>query len=333
MSGPGLFKYLIENNVAKEPKCTVHDPTFNNTDYRSNCAIEGYLMYKKIDKAKWDNELKKNKEDVYFKPPYEKNVTVTNSSGTTMEFRTLGPKSTSWTAKKNTFEYQTNGWKDTHFQKICKGGISYETYNQTLFGKSDWYYTEAFEPSDKGPVGGHVFVYSVDNLQRRKWIHVSTEGVFAGNFLYVTLICSNKGGFGKQMLDSVEAFCARLGYDGILLSSLEASAGVYFSVGYQFVSRESGTYVDVEEYVYIQSNEDGTPAKRMLNNTKTNVEKEEETKTEMETAVPPSKRSREEDSMLHIMQLLDGAQKSIDIAKRVGVVTRSRPKKEPIESK
>ena len=328
MSRPGLFEYLIENKVAKEPDCTVHDPTFNNTDYRSNCAIEGYFMYKKIDKAKWDDKLKKNDQDVYFKPPYAQNVTVTNSSGTTMEFKTLGPKSTSWTAKKATFEEQTDGWKDTHFQKICNGDISYDAYNQTLFGKSDWYYTKAFEPSDKGgkgPVGGHVFVYSVDNLQRRKWIHVSTEGVFGGNFLYVTLICSNKGGFGKQMLDSVEAFCARLGYDGILLSSLEASAGVYFSVGYQFVSRESGTYVDVEEYVYMQSKEDGTPAKRMLNNTKTSVEKE--------TAVPPSKRSREEDSMLHIMQLLDSAQKSIDIAKRVGVVTRSGSKKEAIKSK
>ena len=328
MSEPGLFAYLIENNVAKEPDCKVHDPKFDNTDYKSNCAIEGYFMYKKIDKAKWDDMLEKNKEDVYFKPPYAQNVMVTNSYGETMEFKTLGPKSTSLTAKKETFEMQTKDWKDTHFQKICNGDISYVIYNETLFGKSDWYYTKAFESSGEDPVGGHVFVYSVDNLQRRKWIHVSTEGVFGGNFLYVTLICANQKGFGKQMLDSVEAFCARLGYDGILLSSLTDPVGVYFSVGYQFVSRDSGTYVDVEEYVYIQSKEGETQGKRILTNTKMSAENE--TKTAMETAVPPSKRSREDDSIArHIEQLLDSAQKSIEFAKR-GVVTRSGSKKKPI---
>lgn len=250
-----LFPHLITKGNSKQPGCTFHKEPIKadeDNDYRTNCALEGYLMYKKLDPSDYDEP----------KVPiqYSKNFTIKETfegEDIDMEFISFGGKGTAWNVKDEKFREREKDWIDNTFEKVCKrpgelGTIVYENYAQGLMTKSDWYYL------DKKNKYGHIFISIVDSTQRRRNLHIPDEGVFKNEkFLYISLVCGIKD-FGKTMVDgAAKKIAASLGLDGILLSALSNSAGAYFRWGYQFVSRLDGQYIDVSPFVRIATNKKG----------------------------------------------------------------------------
>lgn len=244
---PNLFESLIPKQVAKQPDCTKHADADDVDDLTVNCAIDGYLMYKRVDGSKWRPLGNPMVDFTPFGKPIEVVIQDRNSKEQRpMRFESVGSKSASWQQKKGQFEIQTNNWKK-EFERLCTRGkglgtISYDGFGEALFKNTDWYCIDDEQKK------GQIFVWAVDNVQRRKMLHVTCQGVFQTNFLFLTLVCAEQG-HGAAFLDAAEAVCARLGYDGILLSALSNAAGAYFSRGYRFVSRTEGKQVAVDSYV------------------------------------------------------------------------------------
>lgn len=252
-----LFPYLITRNNAKQPGCTNHiepQETERDDDYRINCALEGYLMYRKLDPSEYSEPIVSTSEQ------YGSNFSIQDSyRGTeiTFEFISFGSKSTAWLVKDETFKTDEQDWVENTFEKVCfrseeLGTINYESYKQTLMTKSDWYYL------DKENKNGHMFISIVDSNQRMSQLHIPNKGVFMDKkFLYIALVCGING-FGKTMVKGVaNKIAARFGLDGILLAALSNSSGPYFNWGYKFVSRLDGEYIDVKPFVQTRTNSKG----------------------------------------------------------------------------
>jgi hypothetical protein len=129
-----------------------------------------------------------------------------------------------------------------------------------LLEHSEWYY---LDPHHRG----HLFISSVDNITRRKKLHLPGVGYFDSNFIYIVLVCAQAGaGVGKTLLSVADAVASKLGADGVALSSLSNSAGAYFNAGYKFVSKWDGKPINVDEWVDEVKQPNGN-VKRVLNTT------------------------------------------------------------------
>lgn len=273
--GHTLFDYLAGSGGGKED-CNFHEDEIvppehrDNPDYdppiskEQNCATEGYLMYKPthrgVDRVQYNSTSFKDKA-----------IAVTISAETGAHVITLQPllgRSAGKTARIERFESEHRQWIDTVFPVTCKRpngllDIRWKGYGEDLLTQSDWYYLDP-----KGE--GHLFVSSSYNKTTRKILKLPEPpvGCFKGNLIYIVLVCAKAGtGVGKTMLSVADAVASKIGADGIALSTLSNSAGVYFNHGYEFVSKSNGMPIDVAEWVE-ERVQPGGKVKRFLNTTK-----------------------------------------------------------------
>ena len=272
--GQTLFEHLAKRGGGKD-NCNFHEDHIvppderDNPDYDppvdddQNCATEGYLMYKPF-----NVDLSPVK---YVQNAYNgKAIEVTTSADTGSQKITLQPLLTRGATTKDRVEYFENkyrDWIDVVFPVTCKRpegllNVRWDLYGETLLEHSEWYY---LDPQNRG----HLFISSVDNITRRKKLHLPElrVGYFDSNFIYIVLVCAQAGaGVGKTLLSVADAVALKLGADGVALSSLSNSAGAYFNAGYAFVSKWDGKPINVDEWVERVEQPNGN-VKRVLKTT------------------------------------------------------------------
>jgi hypothetical protein len=272
--GNTLFDHLAKRGGGKD-SCNFHEDHLvppderDNSEYEppeddpQNCATEGYLMYKPINVAEGPVGYKPNEYN-------GKTITVATSRETGSQEITLQPllrRGATLTDRVSYFKKVHKNWIEEVFPMTCKrpGGllsITWDRYGETLLEHSEWYY---IDPQNRG----HLFISVVDNITRRKKLHLPelNVGYFDGNFIYVVLVCAQAGaGVGKTMLSAADAVASKLGVQGVSLASLSNSAGAYFNSGYKFVSKWDGMEIDVEGWVEEVQQPNGQ-IKRVLNTT------------------------------------------------------------------
>lgn len=241
-----LFEHLAKKGVGKD-RCNRHkEPIVTDDDIVENCAIEGYLMYKEVD----DSEVSPKSYDGKFI-----NVNVGGS-----EFQLLPNKKRSnpWSDKLEQFELLHKDWINRVFPMVCYRGegllsVQWTSYSKELMKLTEWYY---LDPQERG----HLFVARVDTASRMNLFHLPDVGKFTGDVLYISLVCSVTGsGFGKQMMALATEVAHKTGCGGIVLSSLSNSAGFYYSLGYQFISKWDGMIIDVKPWWELRPGKDGAP--------------------------------------------------------------------------
>jgi hypothetical protein len=224
------------------------------SDEVDNCAIEGYLMYKKVDKI---DKIEMSPKSYYDKFIYGKFIDV-NVDGT--EFRLIPnmKRSNSVADKLENFEFWHKEWIADVFPLICSRGaglpsVKWDSYGKELMNLTEWYY---LDPKKRG----QLFVALVNTNSRRKAFHLPNVGVFTGDVLYISLVCSVTGsGFGKQLMALATETARKLKCEGIVLSSLSNSAGFYYSLGYQFVSKWDGVPIDVKPWLELRPGKGDVP--------------------------------------------------------------------------
>ena len=247
--GEGLFEYLARSRGGKG-ECTRHEEPATRENHDGNCAVGGYLMYLKL-----TNTATK---PVTLRPDQTINVAFEfNGIPFKMDMMPMG-------------KYKTDRWYDFctlrkeyifgRFKEACtrshETAIDFDEYGYELCSLSEHYYID----EDRG----HLFVCTMDNEKKKKDAHLPSEGVCAGKYLYISLVCSDKG-YGKILMALAMAFAEKVGCFGILLASMSNSAGFYFSRGYKFITSE-GAYLDVEMYINKTDNGDGTARHKLITN-------------------------------------------------------------------
>ena len=247
--GEGLFEYLARSHGGKG-ECTRHEEPATRENHYGNCAVGGYLMYLKL-----TNTATK---PVTLRPDQTINVAFEfNKKPFKMDMMPMGM-------------YKTGRWYDFctlrkeyilgRFEEACtrshETAIDFDEYGYELCSLSEHYYID----EDRG----HLFVCTMDNEKKKKNAHLPSEGVCAGKYLYISLVCSDKG-YGKILMALAMAFAEKVGCSGVLLASMSNSAGFYFSRGYKFITSQ-GAYLDVEMYINKTDNGDGTAKHKLITN-------------------------------------------------------------------
>jgi len=269
--GESVFDHLAKRGGGKDP-CNFHEDHIvpleerDNPDYKppfdkaGNCATEGYLMYKKVPPSSGSVVYKVNAYN-------RKRITVQVPSNTGFEDMTFEPilgRSATLADRVTYFTSNHADWIKNAFPLACKRpegllNVRWDFYGEDLLLNSEWFY---IDPEFRG----HLFISAVDNKSRRDALKLPLEiGYFTGNFIYIVLVCARTdAGIGKKLIAAADAVAAKLGADGVALATLSNSAGPYFSLGYEFVSKWTGLPINVDEFVEEKVLPDGR-VKRILN--------------------------------------------------------------------
>ena len=233
-----LFEHVALHGGGKQ-KCHTHkEPilTHDDADVSRNCAVDGYLMFKSVPGA--------------VESPSEYSGTFIDlvADGQSVQLKPLLKRTRSKADRENDFEYRHLQWIRNTFPLVCDRGqglpsVTWESYGKELARITEWYYL------DEAGQRGHLFVQLLDTPQHKLKMHMPTGGVFKGRYLYIALVCAAGGtGYGKYLMKVAEAASRMLGCDGVALASLSNSAGFYYSLGYEFVSKLDGMPLDVSAW-------------------------------------------------------------------------------------
>lgn len=242
-----LFDHLSKRGVGRD-NCSRHvEPILNDEDENDNCAVEGYLMALNV-------------KDAEPAPgSYSGKAIEVEANGQSWTLVPNMRRSSSSSDKVARFERLHRDWTERVFPTVCyrgkdTGSVQWDDYGDDLMKFTEWYYL------DDSQERGHLFVSFVNNKSRRDVLGLPSVGVFASDFVYISLVCSVSGsGFGKQLMAVAYAAAQKLGSKSIVLSSLSNSAGFYYSLGYTFVSKWDGTEVNVKPWLELRTGKDGTP--------------------------------------------------------------------------
>ena len=234
-----LFEHVALRGGGKH-KCRAHkEPilTKDDADPTSNCAVDGYLMFKPVLSGATESPTGRSGTFI--------DVVV---DGQSVQLQPLLKRTDSKADRKNEFEFRHQQWIRDTFPLVCARGaglppVTWESYGKELAGIAEWYFL------DEVGQRGHLFLQLLDTPQYKLKMHMPTGGVFEGRYLYVALVCAaGASGYGKFLMKVAEAVSRRLGCDGVALASLSNSAGFYYSLGYMFVSKLDGAMIDVEAW-------------------------------------------------------------------------------------
>jgi hypothetical protein len=233
-----LFEHVALRGGGKQ-KCRAHkEPILTNDDAdpTSNCAVDGYLMFKPVTGA------------VKSLISYSGTFIDVVVDGQSVQLQPLLKRTDSKTDRKNEFEFRHQQWIRDTFPLVCDRGsslppVTWESYGKELARITEWYFLDELGQR------GHLFLQLLDTPQYKLKQQMPTGGVFNGRYLYIALVCAaGASDYGKCLMKLAEAVSRRLGCDGIALASLSNSAGFYYSLGYRFVSKLDGVMVDVEAW-------------------------------------------------------------------------------------
>lgn len=234
---------------AKQAKYRAWDAQMNALgDHRTNCAIDGYLMYKEIP----DSRVKPLPAlDAVFDNSLHVNV-----GGKDYELKALPGRSTNPRRdreRRQKFENDNPEWVRDVFHEVCKrpgklGSISWDGYGTELVGVTDWYYLDT-DPARRG----HLFLQLFDSQQMKEAKHMPTEGAFAGRYLYIAVVCAYPKTIAKDLLLIAEEASRKLGCTGVALATLSNSAGFYYSRDYRFMDKRDGSVIDATSWTRKQS--------------------------------------------------------------------------------
>jgi hypothetical protein len=243
-----LFDHVAKAGAGKKG-CVRHvEPIIRNEDENPNhnCAVDGYLMFKTV-------EGKETSPENYFGK-----ILSVEVDGVLQELSPLLTRTGAAADRKSEFERKHIDWIKNYFPLRCNrgaglGSVEWAGYGAELAKITEWYFIDEIGKK------GHLFLQLLDTPIYKTRMHMPTGGVFAGRYLYIALVCSaGSPGYIKFLMKMAEAVSRKLGCDGIALASLSNSAGVYYSLGYKFVSKWDGLPLDVSAWTEIVQQEDGT---------------------------------------------------------------------------
>ena len=243
-----LFKYVTTRGGGKAPctEFTEDRDTEEDKDWRINCAIDGFLMYKPVPNAE--------------QPPEDfsgKSIDVV-VDGLDVQLNAILTRDSTPEEKYKEFANRHTYWVRHNFHRVCDRGedlspVYWGDYKHFLMEATEWYFL------DEKDNQGHLFVQLCDTTEYKMAQNLPTEGVFANRYLYIALVCANAGkGYGSYLLNMAEAVSRKLGCSGIVLASLSNSAGFYYSKNFKFISRLDGVPVDVSAWTEIIKKADGS---------------------------------------------------------------------------
>jgi len=218
-----------------------------------NCSIDGYLMYKSVPNAMEVSTLAPD----YLEKPLKLTLPP---DGTHLELPTLNdpikrvPGRGKDAERAHAFEEANPEWAKEVFTKACKFGpkgesiIKWEGYGEELSGATDWYHLYHQEGGDASkPKGtGHLFLQLFDTPEMKVGKHMPMEGEFSKRYLYIGLVCGQ--GLGKYFMNIAEEASRALGCEGIVLATMVNSAGFYYSQGFKFMDKITGSVINVDQY-------------------------------------------------------------------------------------
>mgnify|MGYP006086243835 CR=1 FL=1 len=243
-----LFDHVAKAGAGKKG-CVRHvEPITKDEDGNPNfnCAVDGYLMFKTVEGGEFSPEN------------YSGKTLSVEVDGTPQELRPLLARTRAAADRKSEFERIHVDWIKNYFPLRCDrgaglGNVEWEGYGAELAKITEWYFIDEVEKK------GHIFLQLLDTPIYKTKMHMPTGGVFAKRYLYIALVCSaGSPGYIKFLMRMAEAACRKLGCNGIALASLSNSAGVYYSLGYKFVSKWDGLPLDVSAWTEVVEQEDGT---------------------------------------------------------------------------
>ena len=250
-----LFDHVAQRGGGKN-ECVVHSEDYskeknNKADY--NCAIDGYLMYRSIEGAAAPSDYS------------GKEITV-QVEGVPVALQPLLSRARAAADRKSDFERRHVDWIRNTFPLVCERGtglepVTWDDYGKELAKITEWYIL------DEAQKRGHLFLQLFDTLGYKQRMHMPADGVFAGRYMYIALVCAAGGvGYGKYLMKVAEAACRVLGCEGIALASLSNSAGFYYSLGFKFVSNVGGQELDVSAWTELVEQPDGSVKTRLVPN-------------------------------------------------------------------
>lgn len=281
-----LLEHVAQRGGGKT-SCIKHTDKFKTKEDNNpeiNCAIDGYLMYKTIEGAAMPSDYS----------GMQINLQV---EGAPVALLPLLKRTRAAADRKNDFEIRHFEWIRDTFPIVCNRGaglspLSWDNYGKELAKITEWYFL------DEAQKRGHLFLQLFDTPAYKGKMHMPGEGVFAGRYLYVALVCAVSGdGYGKHLMKVAEAACRALGCEGIALASLSNSAGFYYSLGFKFVSKLGGQPLDVSAWTELVQQLDGSIKTRLIPKRKANPYDTPRTRTRVDPSaiapVPAAKRERE----------------------------------------
>ena len=236
-----LFQHVALHGGGKQA-CRAHkEPiiTKDDADPRSNCAVDGYIMFKSVPGA------------VESPASYSGTFIDLVVDGQSVQLKPLLKRTRSSADRKSDFEFRHFQWIRDTFPLVCARGsglppVTWEGYGKELAKITEWYYLDEIGKR------GHLFLQLFDTPLYKLKNHMPTGGVFNGRYLYIALVCAGSAaggaGYGKHLMKVAEAASRMLGCDGVALASLSNSAGFYYNLGYRFVSKQDGTPLDVSDW-------------------------------------------------------------------------------------
>lgn len=248
-----LFDHVAQRGGGKN-ECTTHSEDYTNDENNKadyNCAIDGYLMFRSIEGAAAPSD-------------YSGKEIAVQVEGAPVTLRPLLKRTGAAADRKSEFARRHVEWIRDTFPLVCERGIGLEPVTWDDYGKelakiTEWYII------DEAKKRGHLFLQLFDKLGYKQRMHMPADGVFAGRYLYVALVCAAGGaGYGKYLMKVAEAACRVLGCEGIALASLSNSAGFYYSLGFKFVSKVGGQELNVSAWTELVEQPDGSVKTRLL---------------------------------------------------------------------
>ena len=247
-----LFEHVAQRGGGKKG-CITHSEDYSkekNNDSGYNCAIDGYLMYRPVEGAAAPSN-------------YSGKEIAVQVEGAEVALQPLLKRKSAAADRKSDFERLHVEWIRNTFPLVCERGaglkpVLWDDYGEELAKITEWYFL------DEAQKRGHLFLQLFDTPEYKGKMHMPGEGVFAGRYLYVALVCAVGGdGYGKYLMKVAEAACRALGCEGIALASLSNSAGFYYSLGFKFVSKEGGQPLDVSAWTELVQQLDGSIKTRL----------------------------------------------------------------------
>ena len=244
-----LFEHVATRGGGKT-RCIKHtEPivTSDDEDSNVNCAVDGYLMFKAIDRI----------EGAATPIDYSGKLVDLLVEGQAVQLQPLLKRARAAADRKSEFQRRHTNWINRTFPIVCSRGsgllpVTWDDYGEELAKITEWYFL------DEAGGRGHIFLQLLDTPQYKLKMHMPTGGTFSGRYLYVALVCAAGGaGYGKYLMKLAEAASRALGCDGIALASLSNSAGFYYSLGYKFVSKWDGVPLDVSAWTELVTLPDG----------------------------------------------------------------------------
>ena len=167
-----LFEHVALRGGGKH-KCRAHkEPilTKDDADPTSNCAVDGYLMFKPVLSGATESPTGRSGTFI--------DVVV---DGQSVQLQPLLKRTDSKADRKNEFEFRHQQWIRDTFPLVCARGaglppVTWESYGKELAGIAEWYFL------DEVGQRGHLFLQLLDTPQYKLKMHMPTGGVFEGRW-------------------------------------------------------------------------------------------------------------------------------------------------------